>query len=274
MAKPSSKTIRTISEYNEYCDEIRGSTHKKLWFRGIGDSDKHSLLPSLYRHPKYKLPEELAEVEYKLTQRFKERSLPFSPPRFDGGWDCLFFMQHYGMPTRLLDWSENQYVGLYFSLTSVRRDEAGKPLTSPAVWALDPAVWNRHALSEISYDKGVLSVGDGDNSGTDYLGGHHHRPGYDGLRKYPVAMYGSHNSPRIVAQRGVFTVSGKSSAGMEFDCDEGGFPAGSLTRIKFARNCVNNMVRSLESIGISDSMIFPDLHGLSLELGKTFGFKG
>lgn len=274
MAKPSTRTIRTLTEYNEHCDQVRGGTNKKLWFRGIGDCDNHTLKPSLYRHPKYKSPEDLAEVEYKLTQRFRERCLPFNPPKFEGCWDYLFFMQHYGLPTRLLDWSENQYVGLYFALTSVARDSKGVPLTSPAVWSLDPVSWNRHSLSDISYDKGILSVGEGDNAGTDYLGGHHHRPDYDGLRKYPVAMYGSHNSPRIVAQRGVFTVAGKSSAGMEEDYDDGGFPSGSIARVKIARNSIGNITKALEAVGISDSMIFPDLHGLSIELTKSFGFRG
>ena len=54
------------------------------------------------------------------------------------GISWLTLMQHYGLPTRLLDWSESPLVALYFALSS---DEDAK--ADAAVWVLNPMKLNK-----------------------------------------------------------------------------------------------------------------------------------
>ena len=53
------------------------------------------------------------------------------PPRDDlSSWFAL--MQHHGVPTRLLDWTESAYVGLYFAFESESQERGDS-----ALWAMD-----------------------------------------------------------------------------------------------------------------------------------------
>lgn len=50
--------------------------------------------------------------------------------------EYLGVMQHYGAPTRLLDWSLSPSVAAFFAYDDIERDSAGSELP-PAIWALD-----------------------------------------------------------------------------------------------------------------------------------------
>src|SRR5688572_23441055 len=91
-----------------------------LWYRGCG-SASHTLSPSLYRHTKAKTPEAFADLERQLMTRFRQRSIPYHNRSLSDDWDALFFMQHYGVPTRLLDWTENPLIALHFALMGARQ---------------------------------------------------------------------------------------------------------------------------------------------------------
>jgi hypothetical protein len=60
---------------------------------------------------------------------------PFSENR-SSYWGWLFMMQHYGVPTRLLDWSREALVALLFALGEAVNDEERNH--DKVVWLLDP----------------------------------------------------------------------------------------------------------------------------------------
>jgi hypothetical protein len=55
-----------------------------------------------------------------LVMRFRQRTIPLHSRDLSDEWDALFFMQHYGVPTRLLDWTENPFIAFYFAVMSAR----------------------------------------------------------------------------------------------------------------------------------------------------------
>ena len=88
-------------------------------------------------------------------------------------------------------------------------------------------------------------------------------------------MYGSYNSPRIVAQRGTFMVFGSDLHPMETVKDNTtSISDAVLSKLLIPGNGVAGVLKALTSIGYTDSVIFPDLDGLAREIKRGFGFEG
>src|SRR4051812_47141564 len=70
-------------------------------------------------------------LEYYMIRQFQRQAhlLIHSPPHEDAALDWLSVIQHYGGPTRLLDFTYSYYVAVFFALESATSDAA--------VWAVD-----------------------------------------------------------------------------------------------------------------------------------------
>ena len=270
MARPAEKQPKSFLEFVEIVDAYQSKAQESLWFRGCGDHT-HSLRPTLYRHKRVSSLKDLSALEQNLMTRFRQRSIPFHSRPLSDDWDVLFFMQHYGIPTRLLDWTENPFVGLYFAVMSARftTSPSGriKFTKDAAVWIVNPVKWNQHSLSHQSFDGGVCT------SSSEELKGY--SPGRDLAKanKYPVCIYGAHNSPRIVAQRGVFTVFGQDTTSMESIYSAAGFPNECLVKVVLKRRYLPAIRKAVLFHGTTESVVFPDLDGLAKELKRDFEFE-
>jgi hypothetical protein len=184
-----------------------------LWFRGLSRSS-HKLCPSIMRDGK--TSDIVFEREKRLLTRFRQRSLAYWPAGYpQNDWDHLFAMQHFGMPTRLLDWTENLFVAAHFALNPSQGSLEDNDEHPPTIWCLDPVEWNRSTpvLSEFGDSIQVLTTSDDEADS--------YRPDTTKRRnKTPVALYGTHNSTRIVAQRGTFMVWGNDTRALEDFADE------------------------------------------------------
>ena len=241
------------------------------WYRGCGDSS-HELKPSLYRHPAKTTGEEFNDLELEVISRFRQRSIPYLlAPLSDDALSTLFLMQHFKVPTRLLDWTENPYVALYFALTTARSHLDGPNVVhdcEATIWVLDPAAWNSKAV-DFSTPVGIVSP-----PNNDVLNSYLPSKDITYRKDEPVALYGMYNSPRIVAQRGTFCLFGKSRKPMEATYIDKDYPQDCLEKLVIPRNHIGPLLKSLMRIGITDSVVYPDLYGLAFEIRREFGFFG
>ncbi len=88
------------------------------------------LLPKIGRYKKS--IDDLLEIELALIEEFEKRSIPFLGFEPDNDWDFLACAQHFGLPTRLLDWSENPLIALWFAVANGESKSK-----NGVVWVLD-----------------------------------------------------------------------------------------------------------------------------------------
>jgi len=155
--------IKTIN-YNDWYSFVR-DYKKDLYnddifrygeyvFRGQRD-EKWKLLSSFDRiYGKYDW-QERADIEKQLIDRFIENVKRIIP---NANVDCFSdvkkknLAQHYGIPTRLLDWSYSPFVALYFAY-----EESSSENGSVAIWCLkkDHEIWNSNLGFEL--EENILS---------------------------------------------------------------------------------------------------------------------
>lgn len=192
---------RVINSISDVLGALRDQTiaNEVLWFRGHADVNWR-LVPGLGRNPDH-----LAR-ETEIIKRFVQLSVPHlteAIPTSD--WEWIFLMQHYGVPTRLLDWSESPLAALWFATS-----DAGMAHADGAIWCLAPLELNRQAKFRGKLENELPGFG-----ADPILDGYLPDRQAEGQARIAVAATGLRNSRRIAAQLGNFTIFDRSSEPIE-----------------------------------------------------------
>jgi hypothetical protein len=140
--------VNSLGEYLTTIKELENS--KNFWFRGqasIEHDGSWKLVPKIQRFVSVKDEKEYFKKESNLNNDFQSRASIFleSKPDMDDFPSWLTLMQHYGFPTRLLDWSRSSLYALYFA-TSERSENTDSK--DACIWLLNPWKLNEYANPE------------------------------------------------------------------------------------------------------------------------------
>ncbi len=111
-----------IASFEEFHKAIQTQDSDQAIFRGVKNKD-YVLIPQIGRLFMNR-PEIRDLEERQMFQLFKVRSLPYLEFKPRNDWDWLALAQHHGLPTRLLDWTRNSLVALFFSMEDECEDDA------------------------------------------------------------------------------------------------------------------------------------------------------
>ena len=125
--------ICTIDELLQFVNSLYQEHGMRLWYRGEENASL-KLIPSIQRSKKR------LDAERYITNDFytRARQIIDNPPEKHNyaGWVSL--MQHYGLPTRMLDWSQSPLIAVFFATETYRE----LPETDGCVWVLAPGLLN------------------------------------------------------------------------------------------------------------------------------------
>ena len=221
----------------------------QVWWRGHAKSD-WDLKPSAFREKHEDSYEQNVIFRFRQKAYVRHLNLPLRDDYY--GW--LFLMQHYRLPTRLLDWSESPLNAAFFSVgDKFFENEDG------CLYALNPYVLNQKEL-------GVLGPILPDNvNGFPFIEKAFNSDAEDISRV--LAIEPSEVDIRMMIQLSTFTIhgAGKSIYGCK---DIENF----LIKYLIPASSKKQIREELKYLGVRESNLFPDLEHLAQEI-KSVTFK-
>ena len=290
--------IHNLSEFLSLLNEYKAQFSKmhrtgSFMFRGMSDIS-WSLLPGIFReYPEKQKSSTGAGAsysgkiysahEYEILSHFiKEASglLTHISPKDDFTW--LQYAQHYGVPTRLLDFTANPLVAMYFCCQSESQ-------TNGAIWIINIIAFESWSRNEIICD----------DMGPDYtreaiinsimreMRGEFDWGEVDGEpreKKYrPIMFIPPYIDQRMSAQSSRFLLWGNNQSALENMikavnemqlCPGVRFePQGDqrfLAKMVIPAECKHSIMRELDLLNINEKSIFPGLDGIGKYINKYY----
>jgi hypothetical protein len=171
----------------------------------------------------------------------------------NNSWNILFCMQHYGMKTRLLDWTSSFAKAVYFA--NLKRKEG----STACIWILNPFSLNKIARErmDITNADTLFSIDSLPEICKDYTNYFEKT-----MNISSIALLPRKNNRRILAQDGVFTIQGKHNKPLNEEYPEL-VKNNKLIKIVLPWTTYNESMEYLELNGINTYSMMTDLEGLS-----------
>lgn len=232
--------IKSISNLITFLKKQRKKFDEDMWFRGQSDID-WTLSPGILRLSKN-------TSESSLLTRFKQSAAMLINKSTKDDFDWLFLMQHYGVPTRLLDWSESPLAALYFAVQDEQNDSK-----DGALWLLKPTELNKIANISTSEKNFIPSFDDEEleNYSVKTLSQNPRN------KLAPIATIATRNSTRIQAQLGVFTIHHLDNKPIEDFCTNS-----EVIKLKIPATSKAKLREELSLLEVNKFTLFPELSSI------------
>lgn len=234
-------TIYKLSDYMKYVETLPDK-----YSLSRGQSGNYPLLPSALRRDSRGNRKYSRQTISNFLNQFKLNSHYYmdSPWDIKNDYEWMIHAQHYGIPTRLMDFTQSHIIALMFAVENAFVDEEAK---DAVVWFLDPKALNlKHSTRTDMY---VLSTENDRELKLDECDG-------------PVAVQGRRLNNRINAQNGVFIYFQDGDNPLEELCTSEDV----LKKVTISGQSKKDILVSLYAMGIGFSQIYPELSSVSKDI--------
>jgi len=255
---------------------------REVFYRGHSNSKKYRLEPSIFRK------DERGNFIYRDVEDRMYRELLVSNSMDFGGdiytLDRLVRMQHYSLPSRLLDITSNPLIGLYFACKS-NLDQDGEVI----VLSMDRGQIKYFDSDTASCIANLTRVSKESKDSIDFSSNDvrkfnkqkpikqllhfikEEKPFFEGrldprhLRSV-ICVKGKHTNSRIAFQSGAFLLFGDEAI-----LDEGGTPDIAVNRIAVTNK--KKVLQELDQLSINESTVFPYIENSAKYIAQKFAFQ-
>jgi hypothetical protein len=235
---------KKINTFNDYLDIIDGFSRQPI-YRGHSDGKNWHLIHSLARLISSENIDQLETyndwqgLEDHLIGRFQRAAQPYLENVPQTRLEWIVLGQHYGLPTRLLDWTENPLVALFFALIDEKNTES-------AVWIIEPGTYT-------TLDIDIENI------------------------KCLWMFFPCHIDKRIISQKGCFTIEPLPKEiiqikGIDEHFEDYDSTISSLTKVIIPndKKIKENLLLKLMDLGVDNNFVFPDMEGLTRQIKFDF----
>jgi hypothetical protein len=219
-----------------------------VWFRGHRVAS-WEVSPGIWRDRRY-----AGDQERNFTNRFSSRAATRhqSLPQYRDVATWLVLMQHYGLPTRLLDWTRSPLMAVYFAVEDYLYERISEP-EEAVIWVLDP-----HSLNESQ----------GPDNFTPSIEADRCRPllepaftNNSSETGKILAVMAAEKDARIIVQQGCFTIHSDRTP-LEKREDHRRY----LSKITLPVQAIHRIALEIDICGFRKGDVYPDLTNLATEL--------
>lgn len=220
----------------------------RVWYRGQADKS-WELIPSIQRNG-------YAKKETYITNDFyiRVKQVTANPPMKENFSAWMAMMQHYGLPTRLLDWSLSPLIAAFFATENYERYKN----IDACIWAFFPRLLNKNeGFGDFIYPNDALSVNEmlvrsfKDNANID-----------DKFEDKVMACCSTEKDLRMYSQQSAFTVHNTNRKLTNICTSD------MLYKIIIPNEHKKYFFDSLNYFGINQSFIYPDMEHISEEIKR------